>query len=133
MRASAAAFVLCDIAPFGLEVARAAGLPAVLIENFTWDWIYEPLAALAPPFAIWAEKMRDKLALVDLHLQLEPCCRPVPAARAVPPVARAARKGRDEVRARLGVATGDAVVLVSFGGVEHRLQSLGRPVRSSRG
>ena len=48
VRASDAAFVLCDISPFGLDVARAAGLPCVLIENFTWDWIYEPLAAASP-------------------------------------------------------------------------------------
>lgn len=32
--------VVCDIAPLGLAVARAAGRPSVLIENFTWDWIY---------------------------------------------------------------------------------------------
>jgi UDP:flavonoid glycosyltransferase YjiC (YdhE family) len=31
--------VLCDIAPLGIAVARAAGVPSVLIENFTWDWI----------------------------------------------------------------------------------------------
>ena len=32
--------VICDIAPLGITVARAAGVPSVLVENFTWDWIY---------------------------------------------------------------------------------------------
>ncbi|NMC79506.1 MAG: hypothetical protein GYA59_09120, partial [Chloroflexi bacterium] len=33
--------VLCDVSPLGISVARDAGIPSVLIENFTLDWIYE--------------------------------------------------------------------------------------------
>ena len=40
--------VLCDISPLGIEVARRAGVPSVLIENFTWDWIYEGFADTSP-------------------------------------------------------------------------------------
>jgi hypothetical protein len=123
--ASGASCVVADIAPFGLAVARAAGLPAVLVENFTWDWIYEPLAAFDPRFSDWAGKLAREFARPDLHLQLEPCCRPTAGAFAVPPVARRARTGRNAVRARLEVPSGDRLVLVSFGGVEHRLASLG--------
>jgi len=32
--------ILCDISPLGLEIAAFANIPSVLIENFTWDWIY---------------------------------------------------------------------------------------------
>jgi len=32
--------VICDIAPIGIDIAEKAGLPSVLVENFTWDWIY---------------------------------------------------------------------------------------------
>lgn len=122
---SGAACVVADIAPFGLEVARAAGLPGVLIENFTWDWIYDALTAEEPRFAAWAERLRGRIAVPDLHLQLEPCCRPLPGGRPVPPVARAPRQRREEIVARLGIPPGDAVVLVSLGGVEHRLANLG--------
>mgnify|MGYP003414460529 CR=1 FL=1 len=102
VRASGASCVVADIAPFGLEVARAAGLPAVLIENFTWDWIYEPLAAIEPRISDWAERMAVMFARPDLHLQLEPCCRPNVGALAVPPVARAVRtKGRANCRRAL--------------------------------
>ena len=32
--------ILCDIAPLGIVAAQGLGIPSVLIENFTWDWIY---------------------------------------------------------------------------------------------
>ena len=122
--ASGAQGVICDIAPFGLDVARAAGLPAALIENFTWDWIYESLAANLPRFTYWAERLGAKFAQAELHLQLEPFCRRAAGALTVPPVARAPRRSREQIRARLAVPAGDAFILVSFGGVEHRLASL---------
>ena len=31
--------VICDIAPMGIRVAQKAGVPSVLVENVTWDWI----------------------------------------------------------------------------------------------
>ncbi len=129
---SGASCVVADIAPFGLAVARAAGLPCVLVENFTWDWIYQPLAAVEPRFAAWAERLRRESAHPDLHLQLEPCCRPVAGAQPVPPVARAPRRQRAEIGARLALPAGDAVVLVSLGGVEHRLADLA-PLAGFRG
>ena len=131
--ASGASCVIADIAPFGLDVARAAGLPSVLVENFTWDWIYEPLTAAEPRFAVWAERLRAKFAQADLHLQLEPCCRPsvstsvappLPPLPPLPPVARRPRRSREEIAARLGIPAGEAIVLVSFGGVEHQLANL---------
>jgi len=122
---------VCDIAPLGLVAAREAGVPSVLMENFTWDWIYEPLVAAAPGLAPWVERLRSWFALADLHLQLEPVCHPVAEAILIPPVARAPRRGRDDVRARLGVGASEVLVLVSLGGVAHRLERLellaGRP------
>ena len=38
--------VLCDIAPLGILVAERAGIPSVLIENFTWEWIYRAYPSL---------------------------------------------------------------------------------------
>jgi hypothetical protein len=31
--------IVCDISPLGIKVAKEAGIPSVLVENFTWDWI----------------------------------------------------------------------------------------------
>ena len=124
--ASGADCILCDIAPFGLDVARRAGLASVLIENFTWDWIYAPFAAAEPRFASWVDRLRAKFGQADLHLQLEPVCRPVAGAVQIPRVARAPRRNRAQTFERLGISGGDGLVLVSLGGVEHRLANLGR-------
>src|SRR5512135_1927180 len=40
--------IVCDIAPLGIAVARRAGIPSVLVENFTWDWIYQAYLPDAP-------------------------------------------------------------------------------------
>ena len=34
-------FIFCDISPLGLHFANKLGIPSCLLENFTWDWIYE--------------------------------------------------------------------------------------------
>ena len=46
--------VISDISPLGLQVARAAALPSVLIENFTWDWIYRGYALDHPQISAHA-------------------------------------------------------------------------------
>ena len=43
--------IVCDIAPLGIAVAAQAGLPSVLVENFTWDWIYAGYLDSEPRFA----------------------------------------------------------------------------------
>jgi hypothetical protein len=122
--ASGAALVVCDIAPFGLDVAAELGLPSVLVENFTWDWIYAPLAAADPRWRRWADLLSAKFARADLRLQLEPVCESFQGGVAVPLVARRPRRSRAEVVERLAIPPADAIVLVSLGGVEHRLASL---------
>ncbi|MEO8275332.1 MAG: hypothetical protein ABI639_03890 [Thermoanaerobaculia bacterium] len=127
--ASGAGAVVCDIAPFGLEVARRAGLPAVLIENFTWDWIYAALAPAEPRFLPWARELARRgmpRKARTLHLQLEPVCRAASGAIPLPLVARSPRLSRSEVASRLGIEASQAIVLVSFGGVAHRLTSSAR-------
>jgi hypothetical protein len=120
VRESGAAAVLCDISPLGLAVAAEAELPAILVENFTWDWIYESLAAREPRLAPWVERLGALFALADLRIQAEPVCAPVAGALAVPPIARRPRSTPAAVRQRLGLAPAEAgrpLVLVSMGGV----------------
>lgn len=116
--------VICDIAPLGLVAAREAGVPSVLLENFTWDWIYAPLVEAEPGLSPWVERFRAWFALAGLRIQLEPVSVPVTGAVAVAPVARAPRAARLAVRQRLEVEAGQALVLVSLGGIEHRLVRL---------
>ena len=59
--------VVCDIAPLGIAVAKAAGIPSVLIENFTWDWIYEVYIEQAPEIADHAAYLQALFDSADYH------------------------------------------------------------------
>jgi len=111
--------VLCDISPLGIAVARAAGLPSVLVENFTWGWIYRGCTAREPglrPFADIIDALAD---LADLRLQAQPVCRPVTVASQVGPISRRPRVSRATTRAALGIASRRPALLVTMGGIPH--------------
>jgi hypothetical protein len=117
LRDSGAAAVLCDISPLGLLAARAAGLPSILVENFTWDWIYEGYGEVEPRLSAWASRLRPALASATLRLQAAPVCVEAVGALGIAPVARTSKHDRERVRERLGIAPGRAMVLVSLGGI----------------
>lgn len=119
--------VLCDIAPLGIAVAERAGLPSLLLENFTWPWLYEPLAERAPALAAHARTLDRWLGKATVHVQTEPLCRRHPEAdHRVPPIARPPRRSRAEVRAGLGIGPAEPVVVLTMGGVAQPLPFLDR-------
>lgn len=109
--------VLADIAPLGLAVARRAGLPSVLVESFTWDFIYEGYLEQAPGLAAAAAASRELVATATVRVQTHPACRPAPGAVAVAPVSRPPRVSRERVRAQLGIGADRAMVLLTMGGI----------------
>jgi hypothetical protein len=66
--------VLCDISPLGIAVAREAGLPSILVENFTWDWIYEGYLAEEPLFAPHIAYLHEAFASATYHIRTQPAC-----------------------------------------------------------
>jgi hypothetical protein len=119
--------VACDIAPLGIAVARAAGLPSVLIENFTWDWIYEGYARQEPRLQPFVDYLRAQAAATDYRAQTEPVCAPAPEADLVAaPVCRPARAPRAEVRRRLGVPEETKLVMITMGGIREPYRFLPR-------
>ncbi len=108
--------VLCDISPLGIEVARRAGLPSVLQENFTWDWIYRPYTEAEPRLGEHADRLAAIFERADRRIQMEPPCAPRADALWVAPVARASRASRAEVRAALDIPEARPLVLVTMGG-----------------
>lgn len=108
--------VMCDIAPLGIAVARQAGLPAVLIENFTWDWIYEGYSWPDPRLGRHIAYLRDQFNAADYHIQTEPVCAARPADMTTPPVSRKKRLPAGELRQQLGIAGEAQVVLLTMGG-----------------
>jgi len=109
--------VLCDISPLGIIVARRAAIPSVLIENFTWDWIYESYAARAPGFRSHIDYLRDLFRSADYHIQTLPVCRREAAAFLTNPVSRKFRRPADTVRRELGLSHETKVALITMGGI----------------
>ncbi len=108
-----AAFVAADIPPLGLEAARLAGVPAIAVGNFTWDWIYRDYAGGgAAADAIGEVYRRAERAL---RLPLAGGFETFATVTDLPFVARHARHAPAETRQRLGLPDG-RLALVSFGG-----------------
>lgn len=110
--------VLCDIAPLGIAVARQASLPSFLIENFTWDWIYEGYLAAEPRLAGPIELLREAFAKADYHLRTEPACSyETPADLTTNVVSRKPRVPTAVTRQKLGVDEDIPMVMITMGGI----------------
>jgi hypothetical protein len=118
LRACGARLVLADIPALPFEAAARAGVPAVGLGNFSWDWIYRHLAGRQPSLARPAARAAAAYARATLLLQLPFAgdLSAFPRREEVGFVARRPKVPRAEARRRLGLDA-RAAVLVSFGGV----------------
>jgi hypothetical protein len=127
VRLAGCSAVLCDVSPLGIAVAGRAGLPSVLVENFSWPWLYEPLLAEAPGLGPLSEELDWWIGLATLHLQAEPYCFADPRAHGVVlPVSRPPRRAREELRRELGVGEEEKVVVLTMGGYTEAMPFLSR-------
>ncbi len=112
--------VLADIPPAAFPIARAAGIPAIGMSNFSWDWIYADYVSEYPEYAYVLAAIRQAYGQADLFLRLpfHGPCDAFPATRDIALVARRARRPRSDVRRRLGLDASRPVVLLSFGGFD---------------
>ncbi|MDX1502407.1 MAG: hypothetical protein R3325_08575 [Thermoanaerobaculia bacterium] len=110
------AAVVADISPLGIEVARRAGLPAVLVESFTWDWLYRAYPRAEPRLEAPADGFAECFAAATLRLQTEPLCRRVAGAPRLPPISRRPRSGRAAVAAALDLDPSRPLVVLHMGG-----------------
>jgi len=122
--------VIADVSPLGLRVAARARLPSVLVENFTWDWIYDRMPAAPAALRRLGRAMAGDFASAGLTIAAEPVCEPLAGSVAVPPVARAPRLSREAMRRELGVPDSAPMVVASMGGIGWdygRLERLASP------
>lgn len=112
--------VICDIAPLGIAVAHQAGIPSVLVENFTWDWIYEGYIAEDPAFQKHISYLRQVFEQADYHVQTEPVCAYRHATLIANPVSRTPRKPVNTIREELGIPARVHAVLITMGGIPAR-------------
>jgi hypothetical protein len=102
-------------------VAKEAGLPSLLVENFTWNWMYD---GLGPRF----DKHKDYLGRIyeqaAYHIQTEPICQHQQGNLTVGPISRSPRHDREYTRKKLGVSDTAHLILVAMGGIEDRYDPL---------
>ena len=119
--------LVCDIAPLGIAVAALAGIPSILIENFTWDWIYAGYMDAETGFSRHIEYLRQVFRSARYHIQTEPVTFYTPSDLITHPVSRLARTPSSQTRQRLGVPEDAKMVLVTMGGIESPLAFANHP------
>jgi hypothetical protein len=118
LRERGACLVVSDAPPLACEAAERAGIPSIVVSNFTWDWIYadyvEHLAA-APdllPTIRAAYRRADAAWRLPMHGGFESFRTIVD----VPFIARRATRDRSDTRRLLGLPVDRRLALCSFGG-----------------
>jgi hypothetical protein len=121
LRSQDVRFVVADAPPLGCAAAALAGIPSVVVSNFTWDWIYaeyrEHLTsapALLPTIQA-AYRQAEAAWRLPMHGGFESFLQ-AESIVDMPFVARHATHAPAETRARLNLPQDRRLVLPSFGG-----------------
>ncbi|CAI9099067.1 OLC1v1035828C1 [Oldenlandia corymbosa var. corymbosa] len=111
--------VVSDVVPVVCRAAADAGIPAVCVTNFSWDFIYAEYVMAAGHdnrSIVW--QIAEDYSHCEILIRLPGYC-PMPAFRDavdVPLVVRTLHKSRAEVRKELGIEDGMKVLVYNFGG-----------------
>ncbi len=116
--------LICDISPMGILVAKEAGIPSVLIENFTWDWVYQEYTSYDSRLSNHVDYLKTVFDAADYHVQTEPVCFNGPADLITPPISRSTKAPSGQIRKRLGIPDDVKIVTITMGGVPEKYSSL---------
>lgn len=119
LRERSAALVISDAPPLACAAAAAAGVPSIVISNFTWDWIYEGygrgFGQEAPNVLPFIREAYARAA-AGWRLPMGGGFGTFESVADLPFVARHATRSRAGVIAALGLPSSRPLVLSSFGG-----------------
>ncbi|MDP1570300.1 MAG: hypothetical protein Q8L86_09870 [Vicinamibacterales bacterium] len=114
LTAIGASLVVYDIPALGSAAAARAGLPAVALGNFSWDWAYAAYDGAADVAEAVADAYRP--TALALRLPMQGGFEAFSRVEDVPFIARRSARAAVETRAALGLSRDERVVLTSFGG-----------------
>jgi hypothetical protein len=109
--------IICEIAPMGILVAKEARVSSILVENFTWDWIYQQYTVSDSRIQRHIDYLQPVFNAADYHIQTEPVCSRNSADLVTAPVSRKIKTTGDEIRNRLGLPADGKMVLITTGGI----------------
>lgn len=112
-----ARLVVGDVPALACAAAHRAGIPAVMVSNFTWDWIYAHYAQCHEDAPALVPTIRDAYRTADTALRLPMAggFEPFETVTDVPLVARHARRSAIETRQLLDLPSDRPLALLSFG------------------
>jgi hypothetical protein len=108
--------VVADIPAIPLESAALAGVPAIAVGNFGWDWIYSGFTDKNPRWVSVAKVFQEQYGCADLLLRL-PFSEPMSAFRKIEDIPLLASPGvnrRPEIAALTGGDSDKKWILLSF-------------------
>ena len=109
--------IICDISPLGIAVGKRAGIRSVLVENFTWDWLYQQYVDVDGRFNDYIDYFQSLFSAADYHIAAEPVCCPGPADLTAAPVGRKPKNPADRIRNQLELPPASKMVLITTGGI----------------
>ncbi|MDH4317250.1 MAG: hypothetical protein OEV64_02565 [Desulfobulbaceae bacterium] len=109
--------VLCDISPLGLIAAKAENIPSVLLENFTWDWIYSSYITPYPELSRFIDYLATIFQEANYRIQTQPVCSSTNCDLKTNPISRETRNSPVHTRSRLKICDGEKMVLITMGGI----------------
>ncbi len=112
---------VCDISPLGIAAAAEVGIPSVLIENFTWDWIYKSYLDEEPRLEPHIEYLEKIFSTARYRIKTAPACFGGAADLTVTCVSRVPGRGRHETREMLGIGEESLIILLTVGGMEGQI------------
>lgn len=120
LKQQACQLVICDISPIGIPIAKEAGIPSILIENFTWDWIYEDFIHADDRICRYVDFFREIYQAADHHIQASPVCNPQFVDMTTKPISRKVGLPSVRVREKLGISQEKKMVLLTTGGIRDK-------------
>lgn len=120
MQSACPRVILADTPYLAGCAGMEAGIPTVALANFTWSEVLEPFSDPDQPHhqAI-LEKIRQSYSHADLAMRIAPGLPLSSFSKLfdIGPIAQPAASRRNELRAHLGLAETERLVLVGFGGI----------------
>lgn len=109
--------IICEISPMGILVGKEAEIFSVLVENFTWDWIYQQYASTDKRFNRHIDYLQSVFDAADYHIQTDPVCSRNSVDLLTAPVSRKGRAPADKIRKDLDLPSVSKMVLITTGGI----------------
>lgn len=115
--------IVADISPLGILAGKAGSIPVCLIENFTWDWIYDSYVQPWPVIRHYISLYQTINDAATYRIQSEPLCSPrLKEAFYCPPIARSIRTDKLTTLNQLDLPTDHPAIMITMGGIPQDYQ-----------